>query len=92
MDAYSLDLRERIVKSWQQGQRKSAIARTFMVSYSSVKRYIRRFQLLGHVQPTRQQRMQGKLNHGLRRRLARQLDAHPDFTLVQHRGFCKSPR
>jgi len=55
-----------------------------MVSYSSVKRYIKRFQTLGHVQPTQQQRMQGKLNHGLRRRLARQLEGHPDFTLAQH--------
>ncbi len=44
MEAYSLDLRERIVKSWQQGQPKRAIARAFMVSYSTVKRYIIRFQ------------------------------------------------
>ncbi len=84
MEAYSLDLRERIVKSWQQGQPKRAVARAFMVSYSSVKRYIKRFQKLGHVQPTVQQRMQSKLNHGSRRRLARQLEAHPDFTLAHH--------
>ena len=55
-----------------------------MVSYSSVKRYVKRFQILGHVQPTVQQRLQGKLNHGLRRRLAHQLEAHLDFTLAQH--------
>ena len=42
MQAYSLDLRERIVKSWQQGQPKSALARLFTVSLSSVKRYITR--------------------------------------------------
>jgi transposase len=84
MEAYSLDLRERIVKSWQQGQPKRAVAYAFMVSYSTVKRYIKRFQALGHVQPTVQRRMQGKLNHGLRRRLARQLETHSDFTLAQH--------
>lgn len=84
MEAYSLDLRERIVKSYQEGQQKSAIARLFMVSLSSVKRYIKRFETLGHVQPTGQRRMQGKVNHGSRRRLARQLEGHPDFTLAQH--------
>jgi transposase len=84
MEAYSPDLRERIVKSWQEGQPKRAVARAFMVSYSSVKRYIKRFQTLGHVLPTVQRRMQGKLNSKLRRRLARQLEAHPDFTLGQH--------
>ncbi len=84
MEALSLDLRARIIKSWQQGQSKSGIARTFMVSLSSVKRFINRFQRLGHVQPTVQQRMQSKLNHGSWRRLARQLEAHPDFTLAHH--------
>jgi hypothetical protein len=43
MQALSLDLRARIVKSWQQGQSKSAIARVFMVSLSSVKRFIGQF-------------------------------------------------
>lgn len=84
MEAFSLDLRERIVKRWQQGQPKSAIARAFMVSYSSVKRFIRRFQATGQVGPTVQGHMHSKLNAKLRRRLARQLDAHPDFTLAQH--------
>jgi len=62
MEAYSLNLRERIVKSWQQGQPKYAIARAFMVSYISVKRYIKRYLMLGHMQPTQQQRMQSKQN------------------------------
>ena len=84
MRAYALDLRERIVKSWQQGQPKSQLARAFMVSLSSVKRYIQRFHALGHVRPTEQRRMQSKLNRGLRKRLARQVEAHPDFTLAQH--------
>ena len=29
MQAFSLDLREQIIKSWQQGQAKAAIARLF---------------------------------------------------------------
>jgi transposase len=82
--AYSLDLRDRIIKSWQEGQSKSAIARTSRVSLSTVKRYVKRFECLGHVLPTVQRHMTGKLNSKLRKRLARQLEAHPDFTLGQH--------
>jgi transposase len=82
--AYSLDLRERIIKSWQHGQSKSAIARTLMVSLSTVKRYVKRFPRQGHVHPTVQRRMQGKLNSKLRKHLLRQLKTHPDFTLAQH--------
>lgn len=84
MVAYSLDLRERIIKSWQDGQSKSAIARIFMVSLSTVKRYVKRFETLGHVLPTVQRHMSGKLNSKSRKQLARQLERHPDFTLAQH--------
>jgi len=84
MQAYSLDLRERIVRSWQQGQAKSGIARAFMVSLSSVKRYIAQYQTKGNVQPIQQKRMQGKLTREMRKRLVRQIEAHPDYTLAQH--------
>lgn len=84
MQPFSLDLRERIVKSWQGGQTKAAIAKLFMVSLSSVKRYISQFVAVGHVQPTIQRRMQGKLTRKLLKKLARQVDAHPDYTLAQH--------
>jgi transposase len=84
MQPYSLDLRERIVKSWQNGDTKAALARVFMVSLSSVKRYINQFEAVGHVEPTIQRRMQGKLTKKLRKKLARQIDAHPDYTLAQH--------
>jgi transposase len=85
MLAYSLDIRERIVKSWQQGQAKAAIARVFMVSVSSVKRYIGQFLSEGHVRPKVQRRMQGKLTKRWRKRLAGQVEEHPDYTLAQHR-------
>jgi transposase len=85
--AYSLDLRERIIKSWQDGQSKSAIARIFMVNLSTVKRYVQRFECLGHVLPTVQRHMVGKLNSKKRKQLARQLEAHPDFSLAQHKEW-----
>lgn len=84
MQAYSLDLRERIVRSWQQGQPKSAIARLFTVSLSTVKRYITKFMTVGHVEPTAQRRMPGKLTRRLRKQLARQVDKYADYTLGQH--------
>jgi transposase len=42
MDAYSLDLRERIVAALDQGQTQKAVAERFAVSRSSVQRYARR--------------------------------------------------
>jgi transposase len=84
MRAYSLDLRERIIGSWQAGQSKPAIARLFTVSLSTVKRYISRYKTTGSVEATVQRRMEGKLTKGLRKQLAQQVDKHADYTLAQH--------
>jgi transposase len=84
MQAYSLDLRERIIKGYEQGHSRSTLARTFMVSLSSVKGYIERYEKQGHVRPTVQKRMQGKLTEQLRKLLTEQVESHPDYTLAQH--------
>src|SRR5262245_40484194 len=84
MQALSLDLRERIIKRWQQGQPKAVIARVFLVSLSSVKRYVKQFQTEGHVRPKVQRHVEGKLTKRWRKRLARQVEKHPDYTLAQH--------
>jgi transposase len=84
MQALSLDIRERIVGSWQKGEAKTSIARRFMVSLSSVKRFVERFETYGHVRATVQRRMQGKLTKKMRKRLAKQVEEHPDYTLPQH--------
>src|SRR3954467_9487076 len=84
MQAYSLDLRERIIKTWQQGQTKAAIAHLFMVSLSSVKRYIQKFIREGHVYPTHQRRQSGKLTGKFSKKLLRQVETYPDYTLAQH--------
>jgi transposase len=84
MRAYSLDIRERIVSCWQEGESKTSIARRFKVSLSSVKRYIKRFESYGHFRPRGQGRMQGKLTKKLRKHLAKQVEKHPDYTLAQH--------
>ncbi len=47
---HSLDLRERVIAAWRQGEGKSAIARRFMLGYATVRRYIARFEESGSVQ------------------------------------------
>src|SRR5213079_3238304 len=65
------------------GQAKAGIARVFMVSLSSVKRYVKQFTREGHVRPTVQRRVEGKLTKRWRKRLARQVEEQPDYTLAQ---------
>jgi transposase len=84
MQAYSLDLRERIIRCWEAGQAKPRIAQVFMVSLSTVKRYIKRFKRVGHVRPTQQRRTQGKLTKRLQKQLLRQVAKYADYTLGQH--------
>jgi len=49
-----------------------------------VKRFIKRFDIYGHVRPTGQRRIQGKLTKKMRKRLAKQVQEHPDYTTPQH--------
>lgn len=44
---HSLDLRERVIAAWQQGEGKSAIARRFMLGFATVRRYIERIEASG---------------------------------------------
>src|SRR5579859_7068310 len=83
MQAYSLDLRERIIQYWQDGEPLAKIARLFKVSVSTVKRYVGRFKVNGDVQPTLQRRMTGKLSKRLCKQLVRQVERHADATLAQ---------
>lgn len=55
-----------------------------MVSLSSAKRYVNQFKTEGHVRPTVQRRVEGNLTKQWRKRLARQVEEHPDYTLAQH--------
>ncbi|MHA7635040.1 helix-turn-helix domain-containing protein [Corallococcus sp. M7] len=50
-NTHSLDLRERVIAAWPQGEGKSAIARRFMLGYATVRRYIARFEARGSVHP-----------------------------------------
>lgn len=82
--AYSNDLRERVIRSWENGRRQSWIAREFGISLGSVKRYIARYTATGHVQPTEPRRQQPKIGDAQLADLQAQVDADPDLTIEQY--------
>lgn len=64
MNGYSNDLRERIIKAWQNGKTQHWIAATLEVSITSVKRYIQRYRATGSVRATMQRRQQPRISKG----------------------------
>ena len=83
MPAYSLDLRERIVKAHlEEGQNKSEVARRFGVSRWSVERYIKRAeagQLAATPHPGGKPRLSAEQSEVLRE----QVSAHGDWSGTQ---------
>ena len=84
MRAYSLDLRERIVRAVDEGQSQRAAARRFGVGGSSVKRYLQHRQRRGSLQ-------RRPIPGGVRRIgrdqevvLWARLEAEPEGTLAEH--------
>jgi transposase len=79
MKAYSLDLRQRIVKAVLNGQSKRQVAQTFAVSYSTVKRLVKQYQttdsLAPKVRPGRTRQIQAAHHELLKSQWQRQPDA-----------------
>ncbi len=82
--AYSVDLRERVIRSWENGRGQSWIGREFDISLGSVKRYIKRYQNTGSVQSTGQKREQPLIKDEQLVALQAQVDADRDATIEQH--------
>jgi transposase len=85
MKAYSLDLRERIVRAVDDGMAKSQAARLFGVSRSTIKRYVRQRRQIGSLAP--QPRPGGPpplIGPAQRETLRAQVAAAPDATLADH--------
>jgi len=84
MRAYSLDLRERIVRAVDTGQSQRAATRRFGVGVSSVKRYLQQRQHQGSLQrrpiPGGQRRIGREPEAALWARLV----ADPEATLAEH--------
>lgn len=84
MKAYSIDLRERIVRAVQDGKPVSMVARTFLVSENTVRKYVKRMQQEGDLRPKAipgRPRLIPVEKFG---ELAAQLEAAPDATLQEH--------
>src|SRR5262249_62330627 len=84
MRAYSLDLRERIVQAVTSGQSKAAVARTFRVNLSTVKRYTAQHRTTGSLAPKQQARQPPRISSAQHPTLLAQLAAQPDATLEEH--------
>jgi transposase len=83
MKAYGTDLREKVVAAIDRGMSRAAAARTFGVSLSTVKRWLRRRRagaLAPRPSPGRPPRLGAALDAGL----AAQVQAAPDATLAEH--------
>ena len=84
MTGYSDDLRERVIRSWQNGHKAGWIAAEYNIGFSTVKRYITRYKRLGHSRASIQQRKSGQFSAEAVAILAEQVRGHDDATVDEH--------
>jgi transposase len=84
MQAYSLDLRERIVAAVDAGQPHSAVAQRFGVSPATIRNYLRLRRETGGLAPRPRPGGQPEIGPDRYPLLLAQLRADPDATLEQH--------
>jgi transposase len=89
MDAYSLDLRKKIVDAKQRGMPTSEVARTFGVGASTVKRYAAAAREGRSLAPKKRPGSKPKLEESSRRLLETDLEQRPAATLPQRREFLR---
>jgi transposase len=87
MNAYSEDLRKKIVEALRRGTGKSEAARSFGVSLSSVKRYARMAQEGRPLAPKKRPGSKPKMDEGARRLLEADMEERPAATLPQRREY-----
>jgi len=83
--AYSLDLRERVAKAWDESGDADEIATTFRVSRAWVHRLIQRRRETGSIAPRKQTKFRSRVLAGQEDRLAALITARPDATLAELR-------
>ena len=89
MNAYSEDLRKKIVEALGRGATKSEAARSFGVSRSSVKRYAKLAEEGSPLAPKRRPGLKPKLGGTAERLLEGDLEERPTATLRQRREFLR---
>jgi transposase len=87
MNAYSEDLRKKIVEALRRGTGKSEAARAFGVSLSSVKRYAKLSDQGRSLAPKKRPGSQPKTGQDAIRLLEADLEARPAATLSERREF-----
>ena len=87
MSAYSLDLREKIVESVKKGVPKAETARRFGVDLATVKRYCKRLDERGTLEPSKAPGNKPKLDEKARKLLVEDLEQRPWATHSQRAEF-----
>ena len=87
MNAYSEDLRKKIVEAAERGTPKAEVARAFGVGVSSVKRYVATAREGRSLAPKRRPGSKPKVGEAARRLLEADLEERPAATLPQRRQF-----
>jgi transposase len=87
MSAYSLDLRKKIVESAKKGVPKAETARRFGVDRATVKRYCKRLDEHGTLEPSKAPGKEPKLDQKARKLLAEDLRERPWATHSQRAEF-----
>jgi transposase len=87
MNAYSEDLRNKIIEALRQGMTKSEAARTFSVSRSSVKRYAKLAEEGRSLAPKERPGSKPKMDESARRLLEADVEARPSATLSERREY-----
>ncbi len=87
MNAYSEDLRKKIVEALRQGAGKSETARAFGVGLSSVKRYAKLYDAGRPLAPKKRPGSRPKIDEDAKRMLEADLRERPTATLEQRREF-----
>jgi transposase len=89
MNAYSEDLRKKIVEAVERGMPKVEAAETFGVGISSVKRYVAAARAGRSLAPKRRPGSKPKIDETARRLLEADLEERPAATLPQRREFLR---
>ena len=87
MNAYSEDLRKKIIEALRRGMTKTEAARTFSVSRSSVKRYAKLAEEGRPLAPKKRPGSKPKVDQRARRLLEADLEERPSATLSERREF-----
>ncbi len=89
MNAYSEDLRKKVVQAVEKGMPKVEAAKTFGVGISSLKRYVAAARAGRSLAPKRRPGSKPKMDETARRLLESDLEERPAATLPQRREFLR---